>query len=309
MGIILLWYGAFYYLRIWNEAGYLARMIVEVIADMRMFFLIYMMYHLSFAQGFYFISFANSNKDFQFAPNIWVAFRYSFLTALGDFNYTPYFSGKKLKSVAPPGKDYYIYANDNPLSWLGWIFLTTCCIITTIVMLNLLVAIISGKFEMVRAAKILFMFQERAIAIAQYQRIMPKRFLTYVKMSEEEEILYCQKLLVVCTEKEEIIEEGEPETVVENKDIDLCCEHVIKTLDDVHFIRDEVTQLKNKHVNKTGSPIQKQYTESMRIHRQETTLMDYSSALKGTNKLLGSTADAIIEQSENSSFSDSKGED
>ena len=94
LGILLLWYNAFYYLRIWNEAGYLARMIIEVIIDMKMFFLIYMMYHLSFAQGFYFIAHANSNQDYNFAPNIWIAFRYSFLTALGDFTYWGYFSGK-----------------------------------------------------------------------------------------------------------------------------------------------------------------------------------------------------------------------
>ena len=49
IGTLLLWYGAYYYLRIWNEAGYLARMITEVIIDMKMFFMIYIMYHLSFA--------------------------------------------------------------------------------------------------------------------------------------------------------------------------------------------------------------------------------------------------------------------
>lgn len=169
LGILLLWYNAFYYLRIWNEAGYLARMIIEVIIDMKMFFLIYMMYHLSFAQGFYFIAHANSNQDYNFAPNIWIAFRYSFLTALGDFTYWGYFSGK-LQVKDPDTGDVIrtVYAKDNKLAALGWVFLTTCCIVTTIVMLNLLVAIISGKFEFVKQQKILFMFQERSIAIAQY---------------------------------------------------------------------------------------------------------------------------------------------
>jgi len=135
-GILLLWYGAFYYLRIWNEGGYLARMIRECISGMKVFFLIYLMYLLSFAQGFYFLSYANADSDFHFVPSLWHAFRYCYLAALGDFTYKPYFSGKLGK----------IDAANNKLAYIGWGLLTLTCIISTVVMLNLLVAIISDRF-------------------------------------------------------------------------------------------------------------------------------------------------------------------
>ena len=41
-------------------------------------------------------------------------------------------------------------AANNNLARLGWAFLIVCSIVTTIVMLNLLIAIISGRFENVR---------------------------------------------------------------------------------------------------------------------------------------------------------------
>lgn len=148
IGTLLLWYGAFYYFRIWAEGGYLARMIKEVIIDMKLFFLIYMMYHLSFAQGFYFLSWANANPQYHFAPSLWRAFRYSFLAALGDFTYRPYFSGI----------ENGVNANDNELAYIGWCMLTVCCIVSSIIMLNLLVAIISDRFVAVVEQKTLFMY-------------------------------------------------------------------------------------------------------------------------------------------------------
>ena len=109
IGTLLLWKGAFYYLRIWNEGGYLARMIMECISGMQVFFLIYLLYLLSFAQGFYFLSWANANPAYHFAPTLWHAFRYCYLAALGDFTYSGYFSGKKPKADGSG----YIYADDN----------------------------------------------------------------------------------------------------------------------------------------------------------------------------------------------------
>lgn len=180
----------------------MARMIKEVIIGMKMFFLIYLMYHLSFAQGFYFLSWANANTDYHFAPTLWRAFRYSFLAALGDFTYKRYFSGIENE----------IDAENNKLAYLGWALLTVCVMVSSIVMLNLLVAIISDRFAEVQENKILFMYQERAIAISQYHRILPKRFLTYIEMTEMEKVLNCQKLLIIATElNEDIAETEEPE--------------------------------------------------------------------------------------------------
>lgn len=49
IGTLLLWYGVFRNFRIWDEGGFLARMIRECISGMKVFFLIYMLYLLSFA--------------------------------------------------------------------------------------------------------------------------------------------------------------------------------------------------------------------------------------------------------------------
>ena len=98
IGILLLWNSVFFYMRIWNEGGYLARMIRECISGMKIFFCVYLMYLLSFAQGFYFLSYANANPDYHFVPSLWHAFRYCYLAALGDFTYKPYFSGSTIVS-------------------------------------------------------------------------------------------------------------------------------------------------------------------------------------------------------------------
>jgi len=92
IGIFLLWQNLFYYLRISRETGYLARMIEEVQKEMRVFFIIYMMSHFAFAQGFLFISLSSpAQTPHQFAHNYMTALRYSFFTALGDYQYYPQF--------------------------------------------------------------------------------------------------------------------------------------------------------------------------------------------------------------------------
>jgi hypothetical protein len=69
---------------------------------------------------------------------MWHAFRYCYLAALGDFTYLGYFSG--LNSART------VSANNNELAYIGWALLVACCIVSTIIMLNLLVAIISDRF-------------------------------------------------------------------------------------------------------------------------------------------------------------------
>lgn len=150
-GILLLWLNAFFFLRIWDSTGYLARMILEVLADMKVFFMIYVMFHFMFAHTFFYISKA-SKADHRFLDDYFHAFRYSYLTALGDFQYKPFFDG----SAEVNGKMVHYY--DNPLRLIGW----TCIILDTlgtcIVLLNLLIAIISGRFSYVKENQVLFMY-------------------------------------------------------------------------------------------------------------------------------------------------------
>ena len=96
-GTLTMWLNSVFFLRIWDTPGYLVRMITEVITDMKLFFIVYVFFHLAFAQAFFFLAHA-SKKQHRFVDNYWHAFRYSYLTALGDFVYTPYFAGKGEKN-------------------------------------------------------------------------------------------------------------------------------------------------------------------------------------------------------------------
>lgn len=85
IGMMLLWYKFFYYLRIWDTSNYLVRMIKEVIKYMGPFVLIYFLVHLAFAEVFFFVS-ADSKSEFKFLDNWFDSFIYSWLTAIGSFN-------------------------------------------------------------------------------------------------------------------------------------------------------------------------------------------------------------------------------
>lgn len=124
-----------------KNTGYLARMIDEVQGSMSVFMVIYMISHLAFAQGFYFISLASKKKKYQFATSYLTAIQYSFFTALGEYSYYPQFEDSR-----------------NSMRWLGMGLFMLCCVLTTVVMLNLLIAIISDKYNEVSAMAHLYMY-------------------------------------------------------------------------------------------------------------------------------------------------------
>ena len=65
-------------------------MIEECMRVSIVFFLIYMLSHFAFAQGFLFISLAAENHHkHHFADSYMSALRYSFFNALGDYQYKP----------------------------------------------------------------------------------------------------------------------------------------------------------------------------------------------------------------------------
>lgn len=152
-GILMMWLNTFFFLRIWEIPGYLARMIMEVIADMKIFFVVYCLFHMAFAHAFYFLSYASLRKH-QFITDYWHAFRYSYLTALGEFSYTPMFHGEMYNAKL----NITVKAEDNELKYIGWALLLGCCVLTSIVMLNLLIAIISGRFEGVKNRQTLYLY-------------------------------------------------------------------------------------------------------------------------------------------------------
>jgi len=82
----LMWFKFLYFLRIFKKTGYLIRMIIEVIIDMKVFFIVLMIVLCAFADAFLSLSTANVDEEIQFAGNNFLsALLFSFRTSLGDF--------------------------------------------------------------------------------------------------------------------------------------------------------------------------------------------------------------------------------
>ena len=56
---MFMWLKLLYFLRIYKETGYLIRMIVEVIKDMRIFFIVFVVVLCAFGDAFLSLSIAN----------------------------------------------------------------------------------------------------------------------------------------------------------------------------------------------------------------------------------------------------------
>lgn len=88
VSIFLLWSKAFYYLRIWTETAYIAKMVVQVGYDMKVFLLITAIAHCALGQVFLFISMASG--EYAFVDTIFSGFRVSWQSGLGDFPYNKF---------------------------------------------------------------------------------------------------------------------------------------------------------------------------------------------------------------------------
>jgi hypothetical protein len=84
VSIMMLWFQLFVYLSAFNKTNYLTRMIREVFQQIQVFFLIYMIFHLGFAELFFYIS--SSSSEGKFVETYIDAIIYSFVTALGEYD-------------------------------------------------------------------------------------------------------------------------------------------------------------------------------------------------------------------------------
>jgi len=62
VAVFFMWFKLLYFLRIFKDTGYLIRMIIEVVADMRFFLLILFVSQIAFGNAIYMIALANSGK-------------------------------------------------------------------------------------------------------------------------------------------------------------------------------------------------------------------------------------------------------
>jgi hypothetical protein len=113
---ILMWLKVCYYLRIWDSTNYLARMVAEVIKDMRSFLLIFLIVMLAFSEAFYFLD-NTTDPEHQYIDTAFDAIMYTLRTSMMDV-VDP--------EIAPNHSTVYHF------------FLYLCVLINAIVMLNLI---------------------------------------------------------------------------------------------------------------------------------------------------------------------------
>ena len=81
-----MWFKFLYFLRIFKETGYLIRMIVEVVKDMKVFFVVLIVVLAAFGDAFLSLSNSSADESARFAGgNFFTALLYSYRTSLGDF--------------------------------------------------------------------------------------------------------------------------------------------------------------------------------------------------------------------------------
>ena len=85
ISILLMWFKAFYYLRIWDATNYLARMCIEVVRDMMTFCLIFTIFHIAFGEAFLYIS--SANPEYSLVKDFVDSFHYSWQAGHGDIDY------------------------------------------------------------------------------------------------------------------------------------------------------------------------------------------------------------------------------
>lgn len=143
---LCLWLKFLYFFRIFESTGFLISAILGVIVDMKFFLLILLVALLAFGDSFKVMSLANSGDDQFISGGVAGAFFYSYRVALGDFD---------TDSFGTVGTLYCII-----LFILNTLF-------TTIIMLNLLIAIISEAFEKINQQGKRASYREKAGLIAE----------------------------------------------------------------------------------------------------------------------------------------------
>lgn len=123
-----MWFKFLYFLRIFTSFGYLIRMIVEVIKDMRNFFLVLFITIAAFGDSFLALSLGNKEESERFTTGFTDSLIYTYRMILGDF------ATDEFGSMAPV---------------VVLVFFLVCTIFNMIVMLNLLIAIISDSYARV----------------------------------------------------------------------------------------------------------------------------------------------------------------
>lgn len=144
LAALLMWGKFLYFLRSFENTGYLIRSLIEVTKDMWVFLIVLAVAILGYADAF----FSTSNS------------------LLYDDDHEPFIEGGFADALA---FSYNLMLGDwdtGNFDWFSWVLFITASMLEMIIMLNLLIAIISATFERVTAEQIAYTYSERVSLIA-----------------------------------------------------------------------------------------------------------------------------------------------
>ncbi|CDW75916.1 UNKNOWN [Stylonychia lemnae] len=153
IGVFFMWFKFLYFFRIFKSFGYLTRLIILVVYDMRHFMVVLFITLVAFSDSFLTLSNGNEEND-QFVHGFYDSIIYTYRIILGDFNV------EKFGSVG---------------TQLVYGLFILCTMFNTIVMLNLLIAIISETFETVKENSENASLQEMASMIGENGYLIPQK--------------------------------------------------------------------------------------------------------------------------------------
>lgn len=146
-----MWFKLLQFFRIFKSYGYLTRLLMMVISDMSTFLVVLFITIVAFSDTF--LTLSNGNPEHEkFVYSFTDSIIYVYRIVLGDFDVS------KFGQVAVP---------------LCYGLFILCTIFNTIVMLNLLIAIISETFSHVKENAVNASYQEMAAMIAENSYIIP----------------------------------------------------------------------------------------------------------------------------------------
>jgi len=131
LSTLFMWLKFLYFLRIYENFGYLIRIVQEVVVDMRFFLCVLLLTVFAFADAFLSISMANP-PDSRFTTDFTDASLYVYRMILGDFDTS----------------DFGLVS-----TYMVWTLFVLCTVLNMIIMLNLLIAIISESFARINNQK------------------------------------------------------------------------------------------------------------------------------------------------------------
>ena len=153
VSVLILYFKIFYFLRIFFETGYLVRMIIEIVKDMRNFVLILLISVFAFANSYYILGRNSGSTNFA-GENVAGAFIFSWNMAIGNSDTSGFGTRDEV---------------------ILWIIYVINLIINLVMLLNLVVAIMGDTFDKVQKTQEYSMLQELSQVIRENEFLFSRK--------------------------------------------------------------------------------------------------------------------------------------